>query len=267
MKRILFSLLILAIYASANTCTEAWFEYSAYNFIYTKNHAHVDSSYYKETYTYVTYETSDKFVYSNGYLDHFISRDFEEDGEDSVQIVKFYWNSSENALSKEGAEFLGKTEYSGDTLFFSLTSYYDGEIGEHLNARSTKKSFEAIYPDGPNDELAFEHVYFQNDTIVNSITYNYGTDSAEVNITFTVGDEQDDYKCFEYDSDGELSYNLEYIKNVNGYTIKIFDKDYYREFIMVNPDGVSSIHKRRAPVKISPRARYFDLLGRYKFTK
>ena len=226
MKKILFSLMILAVYASANTCTEARFEYGAYNFIYTKNHAHLDSAYFKETYTKLTYESSDKYVYSNGHLDYFITRDTDEDGKDSVQIVKVYWNSNENALSKKGTEILGEIEYSGDTLFITLTNYYDGEMNERINARSTNKSFEAIYPDGPNDELAFQHLYFQNDTLVNSYTHNYGTDSAEVDRTFTVSDEQDDHKCIEYDSNGELSYNLEYVKNGNGYSIKIFDKNY-----------------------------------------
>ena len=267
MKRILFSLLILAGFAAANTCTEAVFEYSAYNSIYTKDHAHLDSVYYKETYNYLTYETSGKLVYSNGYLDHSISWDFEEDGEDSVQIAKVYWNSDENVLSKKGVEILGEIKFLGDTLSFTLTNYIDGKIHKQQTTKIINKSLEVLYSNGPYGELAFQQLYFQNDTLFNSITNNYGTDSAEVNITFTVGDEQDDYKCFGYDSDGEHSYNLEYVKNEKGYSIKLFNQKNYYEFIMVNPDGVSSIHKRRAPVKISPKVRYFDLLGRYKFTK
>ena len=267
MKRILFSLLILAIYASANTCTEAVFEYGAYNFIYTKDHAHLDSAYNKETYTKVTYESSDKFVYSNEHLDYFIRTDFKEDGKDSVQITKVYWNSDENVLSKKGVEFLGEIKYSGDTLSFTLTNYYDGKIHEQQTTKIFKKSLEALYPDGPNGELAFQQLYFQNDTLFNTVTLNYGTDSAEVRKKFTVSDEQDDHKCIEYHNDGEISYNLEYVKNEKGYSIKLFDQKNYREYFMVNPENSTAIHQRRAPVKISPKARYFDLLGRYKFSK
>ena len=267
MKRILFSLLILAIYASANTCTEAVFEYGAYNFIYTKDHAHLDSAYNKETYTKVTYESSDKFVYSNEHLDYFIRTDFKEDGKDSVQITKVYWNSDENVLSKKGVEFLGEIKFLGDTLSFTLTNYYDGKIHEQQTTKIINKSLEALYPDGPNGELAFQQLYFQNDTLFNTVTLNYGTDSAEVRKKFTVSDKQDDHKCIEYHNDGEISYNLEYVKNEKGYSIKLFDQKNYREYFMVNPENSTAIHKRRAPVKISPKARYFDLLGRYKFSK
>ena len=37
--------------------------------------------------------------------------------------------------------------------------------------------------------------------------------------------------------------------------------------VVFEPEGTTSIRKTLKPVKISPRARYFDLLGRYKFTK
>ena len=36
---------------------------------------------------------------------------------------------------------------------------------------------------------------------------------------------------------------------------------------MVIPDAITAIRKLRPTVKISPKARYFDMLGRYKFTK
>ena len=261
MKKILFSLLILAIYASANTCTETWFEINAYSFINTQDHAHLDSAYFKE----YDNEWTHKYVYSNEHLDYFIM-DSKEEGED-VRITKVYWNSDESALSKKGTEFTGEIKYSGDTLLFTFTNYLDGKVHEQQITKITNKSVEALYPDGPNGEFSFQRLYFQNDSLIQSITYNYGTDSAEVHKTITVSDKQDDFKCAEYNNDGELSYNLEYVKNNNGYSIKIFDKKYFREFFMVYPDGVTTIHKRRAPVKISPKARYFDLLGRYKFTK
>ena len=36
---------------------------------------------------------------------------------------------------------------------------------------------------------------------------------------------------------------------------------------MVIPDAITAIRKQHPSVKISPKARYFDLLGRYKYTR
>lgn len=47
-------------------------------------------------------------------------------------------------------------------------------------------------------------------------------------------------------------------------------EDYYnfREYLFVyDEEETTAIRKHRPAVKISPKARYFDLLGRYKFSK
>ena len=255
MKRILFSLMILAIYASANTCTEAWFEINAYNYIYTKDHAHLDSAYYND-------ESTEKYIYNKEHLDYLIAK---EGGE--IHTINFYWNSDESVLSKKGTEYFGIIKYSEDTLFITLTNYHDGVVHEQQTAKITNKTLDAQYPDGPNGETAFEKIYFQNDSLVKSITYNYGTDSAEVHKTIIVSDEQDDFKCKEYGEKEIKNFSLEYVKNDNGYAIKRHNEKYSREYFMIYPTGTTAIRKQRPAVKISPKARYFDLLGRYKFTK
>lgn len=255
MKKILFSLMIFAVYASANTCTEAWFEINAYNYIYTKDHAHLDSAYYND-------ESTEKYIYNKEHLDYLITK---EGGE--IHTINFYWNSDESVLSKKGTEYFGIIKYSEDTLFITLTNYHDGVVHEQQTAKITNKTLDAQYPDGPNGEIAFEKIYFQNDSLVKSITYNYGTDSAEVHKTIIVSDEQDDFKCKEYGEKEIKNFSLEYVKNDNGYAIKRHNEKYSREYFMIYPTGTTAIHKRRVPVKISPKARYFDLLGRYKFTK
>lgn len=261
MKYFLFCLLLLAGFAAANTCTEAWFEIGAYGFIYTKDHAHLDSVYFKE----YDNEWTDKYIYGKDYLDYFIT-DPKEEGED-VRTAKFYWNSDENALSKKGYEYLGEIQYSEDTLFYSFTNYNNGKRHEQQTAKIVNNVLEAQYPDGPNGEIAFEQLYFQNDTLIKSITDYYGTDSAEVHKRIIIRDEQDDFKCLEYRNNGENFYNLEYVKNDNGYSIKIYDQNYFREFFMVYPESSTAIRKQRPAVKSSPKARYFDLLGRYKYTR
>ena len=268
MKKFLFSLIFGAVYAAANTCTEAVFEYETYGFIYTKDHAHLDSSYY--IYNSGTSESSEKYVYSNEHLDYFTANT-KQNGENIVRTVKFYWNSNESVLSKKGLEYLGKTKYSGDTLISTFTNYIGGEVHEEIIFKTSNKSLEAQYPDGPNGELALEQLYFQNDSLIKKFTYNYSTDSAYSRKYIIVDDPTNNFKCIEYNDDGEISDNFVYTQNDKGYSIKRFDihdsHEDYHEFFMAYPDGISSIHKRRAQVKISPKARYFDLLGRYKFTK
>ena len=58
----------------------------------------------------------------------------------------------------------------------------------------------------------------------------------------------------------------------NGFMFKYYrsSEDYsnLRKFFFVyDDDGPTGIRKQRPAVKISPKARYFDLLGRYKFSK
>lgn len=47
-KSVLFGLLAFAAFASANTCTKAWFEIQAFNFLTMKDAPHLDSIYYRD---------------------------------------------------------------------------------------------------------------------------------------------------------------------------------------------------------------------------
>ena len=73
------------------------------------------------------------------------------------------------------------------------------------------------------------------------------------------------------DDKPELYETIEIINTDNGYMLKYLEESstgyYLREFFFVKDEGTTAIQKRRAPAKISPKARYFDLLGRYKYTR
>ena len=73
------------------------------------------------------------------------------------------------------------------------------------------------------------------------------------------------------DDKPELYETIEIINTDNGYMLKYLKESsngyYLREFFYVNNESTTAIQKFRAPIKISPKARYFDLLGRYKFTR
>lgn len=97
--------------------------------------------------------------------------------------------------------------------------------------------------------------------------FDYNTDSVRTSQKFYVADSIDDSKCYQQGEDGVIDYTLTYKPNEKGYSISIEEGTYLREFFFIKNEGTTSIRKTVKPVKISPRARYFDLLGRYKFTK
>lgn len=73
------------------------------------------------------------------------------------------------------------------------------------------------------------------------------------------------------DDKPELYETIEIIDTDNGYMLKYLEESsngyYLREFFFVRNESTTSIQKRRAQVNVSPKARYFDLLGRHKFTR
>lgn len=73
------------------------------------------------------------------------------------------------------------------------------------------------------------------------------------------------------DDKPELYETIEIINTDNGYMLKFLKESstgyYLREFFFVKDEGTTAIRKRRAQAKVSPKARYFDLLGRYKYTR
>jgi hypothetical protein len=262
MKRILFSLLILAIYASANTCTEKWLEALSFRFIAKKDAAHLDSIYYKE----YDNEWSNKYVYgSNNQLDHII---FHLD--DSEPIAKFYFSKDEGVLTKKGEELLISDSIAGDTLYFTQKVYRDGEIYQSIFHKTTDRYTSELSYDPRLDLYDFNELFFRNDTLIERVVKKYNTDSAEVSFIYYVEDPSDDTKCYEYQDELDKDspdYTIIYNKNSQGFSLKYFDQKFTREMFMIYPDGTTAIRKLRPTVKISPKARYFDLLGRYKYSK
>lgn len=262
MKRILFCLMLLAIYASANTCTEKWLEALSFRFIAKQDAAHLDSIYYKE----YDNEWSNKYVYAgNNQLDRII---FHLD--DSEPIIKVHFSKDESVLTKKGEELLISDSIAGDTLYFTQKVYRDGEIYQSIFHKTTDRYTSELSYDPRLDLYDFNELFFRNDTLIERVVKKYNTDSAEVSFIYYVEDPSDDTKCYEYTEDSKkdsTDYTITYHKNSQGYSLKYFNFKFIREMFIVYPTGTTAIHKRRVPVKISPKVRYFDLLGRYKFTK
>ena len=114
----------------------------------------------------------------------------------------------------------------------------------------------------------FSEMFLKKDSIIETETYNYNTDSSRTKQTFIVANLNDDTKCEQYDEEGNLLSSFVYKPNENGYSIVQSNGDDSKEiFVIYTKENTTSIRKTIKPVKIAPKARYFDLLGRYKFTK
>ena len=267
MKKVIFSLLFLVSIAAANTCTEAVFSLSKGSLDITQDKAYHDSSYFVENYGQKN-EWSHKIYYTNVIIDSLVM-DPMEDGE-ALRVTHYYWNSDEK-ISGKGSERVIFQETSGDTIILNEKAYSNGEFGGSYTAKMTDSYMSTL-----NSEYnSFKELYFSNDTLFEKNIYDYESNNPRPDTSFTIGDSTNDFKCYEYDMrDGtaELNETIEYIKTDNGFMLKYLDESsvgyYLREFFFVNSNtSTTAIRKRHAPVKISPKARYFDLLGRYKYSK
>ena len=113
----------------------------------------------------------------------------------------------------------------------------------------------------------YNEYFFRNDSLIIIDIEKYSSEAnRKTEYAYVIEDPSDDLKCYTYSNDS-LSQTMIYSNNEKGYSLKVLENNItVQELFFVNP-GTTAIHKRRAPVKISPKARYFDLLGRYKFTK
>ena len=261
MKKILFSLMILAIYASANTCTKAVFKLSAFDFIVNKNEPHLDSSYFKE----YDNEWTHKYFYKNGQIDS-LAVDFREEGEE-IKGFKFYRNVSPNDIRKTDREYIIKDSTFGDTIYYTQDFYMNGVNQQRVYLKRNANYISSLEYNVEDNKYSYlNEMFFSHDTLIDKTSDYYNKDSEIFDDIYYIEDTQNDFKCYEYEGN-ELNYTYTYQPNESGYSLKVVSDTYFREFFFVNPDGTTAIHKRRVPVKISPKARYFDLLGRYKFTK
>ena len=282
MKKILFCLLLLAGFAAANTCTEAYFLAIKPYLIQSKNSPYIDSV--RSRYDYTTQDDTlqidkfTKFFYKDGRLEKIA---FGYVGDTANQYTDYdiiYWSTDESVLSKIDAEELVSDSTSGDTTYIDRKCYQRGAINQRMQYKITNSyvsslSIEEIGRLGDNGLMEnfqweeFSESFFRNDTLVMNYTTNYSPDgSPKEQLTYYVEDPNDDFKCYEYENDS-LTLTLVYQKTDNGFSLKANQGTSLKEIFFVDPNNTTAIRKQRPAAKISPKARYFDLLGRYKFTK
>ena len=127
---------------------------------------------------------------------------------------------------------------------------------------------EILSGEGEELEYTLFEYFLKKDSMI--AVYTFNTDSnfnGEMTRQIVyVADSLDDFKCYEYKDDNIA--NVTYKTTEKGFSLSFSDDStYIRESFFVVPKQTNSIRKTVKPVKIAPKARYFDLLGRYKFSK
>ena len=175
-------------------------------------------------------------------------------------------------LIRSGREFLLSNFVAGDTVYFFQKMFNDGKLVQNVIHKTTDLYASEDAYDPTSGRRTFAEYFFRNDTLVSRTFYDYATGSPTTAIFYYVGEPGDEYRCAEYKGN-TLTNNITYKKRTTGYSVAIYNDTYLREFIMEVPETLNFAHKKqtvpsnRRPVKISPHARYFDLLGRYRHTK
>lgn len=295
MKRILFSLLVFAVYAAANTCTEAYFQTLKPIFIQAENSLYIDSTHYIDELVFMDdtlrQHKYTKFIYENGRLQKYkfgyvvdsaeVRKQLEEesDSDSSSEInlfsdidsilnsmttyATFIWSNDESILSGDGDEELLSDSTWGDTTYIHRKCYYHGDLYQEMRYKYTQSYIYVIDIDHDIYKESIAETIFRNDSVINKSLEG----SIETIVSYVVGDPDDDSKCYVYKNDSIITTTV-YQKNDKGFSMQSTGRNKFSETFMIDPKKQTlSIHKRRVPAKISPKARYFDLLGRYKFTK
>lgn len=272
MKNFLFSLLLLAGFAAANTCTDLIANNNDSFFAY--GDVHRDSSYFLEN---GNNAWSHKYFWSDGKLDSLRFDPMRESESPSVEYI--YWNADQTALTGKNSEIIITQRKSGDTIIYTQKDFYIGELEDSVTYKKIDGHIYSLNytPGGPDwsDIWNFSDFYLSNDTAFYERIYDYYTDNPRHNTQFIVGDPENDLKCLEYEiieNEPKLRETIELVYTENGFMFKYLrgsgENSYLREFFFVNnEEGTTGLRKQRPAVKISPKARYFDLLGRYKFSK
>lgn len=253
------TMFVFCAVAFANKCSDVWFTASAIPYLNPESEFHIDSSYFNESGN----EWTHKYIYENGKISQ-LRYDAKEDGEE-IRISSFYSNINETELKNKGVEYIISKCDAQDTTCYQEKLYSDGEYECVETTKTTPK-----YISKEQEESGihrFTEYILKQDTVIEKIHLDYNTDSVRTSQTFYVADSTEESKCYQLGEDGEIEYTIIYKPNEKGFSASIESENYFREFFFIKTEGTTAIHKTVKPVRITAKARYFDLLGRYKFTK
>ena len=258
-------ILALSDAASANNCTEAIIQRAMAPFYNAGRGYRIDSSYSKVR----SYESAYKYVYEDDKpVEMHINTKTDDEETD---VVYFYYDIDDSTLKKDDDEESFIEEYiiskceAGDTLCYEEKYYSNG----HLWGKKSIKIMPnyAITLTLMGSGVWYEEYFMYSDSIIINRYIDYYPESDREWQIIYGADPDDKNKCYQYDADGKIDSTFSYKPNEKGFSISVEGETYFKEFFFLKNEEPLFIQKHRVPVKISPKARYFDLLGRYKFTK
>lgn len=249
------AILALSTITSANTCTESVFE-SLRTFLNPQVKVYYDSTHI--AYNDYKFNIDIKSIYENGNL---IKR-IQTDSDNDTIITYFHYNSDESVLKKTGKEYIYSTHTKQDTFFTESLEYEDGVFQDTIIRKETS---DYVVEAGSD----YIHEFFlKQDTVIQLFQTIIENDTIPQYTTIDIADPDDEFKCYEYENDSKNGATTFYKPNEKGYSLLYtYENGLSRENFYIKKDDIQSIRKTIKPVKISPKARYFDLLGRYKYTK
>lgn len=253
------AVLLFSAMASANKCIDAVFHNRLTPFSDIEQEFHNDSTYFNDSGN----EWTHKYIYENGKLVEM--RYDPKNANEEIKVLRFYYNVDESVLKKTGTEYIISKCNANDTLCYEQKLYENGVYEGVIISK--------ILSDYASDETIessthwFTENFIKSDSLIVKQYFDYDTESVRTSQKIYAADPNDDNKCYQYNADGQIDYTLLYKPNEKGYSVSIDGGSYFREFFFVKTDKSSSLRNTVKPVKFAPKARYFDLLGRFKFTK
>ncbi len=251
-----FTVLALNAAAFANKCTDAAFSMNANPNLRLDPNIYVDS-------LYTRYSTQ-KYIYANGKVS-----EVHETGEKD-QILYFYPDADQSSLKNTGTEYILTKCDVQDTLCYVQSIYQDGELFDGTLTIKATPDYISQEIEQPDYHQLTEFI-LKTDTLI-SKDESYGRQMGyKVNLKSStmlyVADPNDDTKCSLY-SNGKEYATLSYNPNEKGFSLSMgIGNTPIAEYFFIDATKTSSIRKVTKPVKMLPKVRFFDLLGRYKFTK
>ena len=253
-----FIMSALNVAAFANKCTDVAFSMNANPNISIDTNFHIDSIYTKTS--------TQKFIYTNGKV-----AEIHEKGE-KEQILYIYHDVDKTSLKNTGLEYILTKCEAQDTLCYVQSIYQDGVLYDGTLTIKATPDYISQEIEQPDYHQLTEFIIkpdtliYQNESYERYMGYKVSMKSSSM---LYVADSSDDTKCGVYIDDKKYA-TLSYNPNEKGFSISmtVGDLDHpSAEYFFIETSKTSSIRKNRKPVKIAPKARYFDLLGRYKFSK
>ena len=255
----LFLAIVFAISTtvSANTCTDAVFKEYSFFYMIENSGLQLDSvdspNFFHQTYTYSNGKVSSSHIFEK------------ESG--TTSTLNYYWNKDESALTKQGIEYIMRDSISGDTTFIFENYYVLGVMGHQKTIKVTSQSASILTKDLDFNQEIFEEIINNGDTVIVN-NYSGKDNSASLSNTKLYVSSTESDKCLELNKNGTIANTITYEPMNDGYSLSFYSDGFSTIlYFSKHEETTTAIRKTVKPVKIAPKARYFDLLGRYKFTK